>query len=438
MLPVAEASTHGHQHGQLPTALYLTAILIAVGGINGRYDVSTLHRQLIILLPFFLCTSSHFCFLRAALISPPGAVLHAPSTIMHTILQRLPAERARHRKRLPFQGRPDTAPLARAVTVIAGITVTGPITITQIIPINTAATATTTTTSSTTTPLFTGSDLPTETFSGLPITTPSTTPSAPVAPSAPAAPPAPSAPAVVLTSAQSLSAPVASASAINPGPSATEGQANSNGIAGVSTQHGLPTGAIVGITIACVLLVLGAFVFFIRQRALRNRKLHRNTAPWMGRPTNSSFEPRAVGASAFPPSTGAGNMGETSPGVSFARAQAQALAVRAPVPNMPAPMPSSYNNPTPAPGAVPAGAASAMVRYEFIPTLPDELSITTGERVRVLDEYDDGWALCANARGDQGMVPLECLDRGGSAALQVTDPQDYRDSRRTSSLGVRY
>jgi hypothetical protein len=73
------------------------------------------------------------------------------------------------------------------------------------------------------------------------------------------------------------------------------------------------------------------------------------------------------------------------------------------------------------------------VRYEFIPSLPDELSITTGEIVRVVAEYDDGWALCKNGRGDQGMVPVECLDRGASI-LQVDTEDRDRNSRRGSSL----
>jgi len=179
----------------------------------------------------------------------------------------------------------------------------------------------------------------------------------------------------------------------------------------------------VGITIACVMLILGAFIFFIRQRAVRNRKLRTQTAPWLGAPRsmNSSFEPREVNPYGSVPS-GAGNMGEASPGVSFARA---------PVPVPPTMPASSYNNPIAAP--VPGGAGStATVRYEFIPSLPDELSITTGEVVSVISEYDDGWTLCKNGRGDQGMVPLECLDRG-SAPAQDTQ-QDYRNSRRTSSL----
>ncbi|KAF7337871.1 SH3 domain-containing protein [Mycena venus] len=328
--------------------------------------------------------------------------------------QRLPAERVRHRKRLPFQGWPDAAPLpARQFTL------TGPITITTTIPRTTANADTTNT------PVV----LPP------PVSSPAATPSLPPPPSSPPPPPntnpptSPAPPVVSLSSGTAGTTPTPIASAINPGSSrtATEG-AQVNGGQAVSQQHGLPTGAVVGITIACVMLILGAFIFFIRQRALRNRKLRRQTAPWMGapRPTNNYGSGPSVG-----------NMGEASPGVSFARAQQAALAARPPVPpTMPA---SSYNNPIPVP--VPAGslANAATVRYEFIPSLPDELSITTGEVVRVLSEYDDGWALCKNGRGDQGMVPLECLDQASAPAQTLqAETQDYRNSRRTSSLRVGY
>ena len=53
----------------------------------------------------------------------------------------------------------------------------------------------------------------------------------------------------------------------------------------------------------------------------------------------------------------------------------------------------------------------ATVRRGFIPTLPDELPISNGEQVQVLNSYDDGWCLCLNGRGEQGVVPLECLQR---------------------------
>ncbi|KZP08719.1 hypothetical protein FIBSPDRAFT_686906, partial [Athelia psychrophila] len=66
----------------------------------------------------------------------------------------------------------------------------------------------------------------------------------------------------------------------------------------------------------------------------------------------------------------------------------------------------------------------------FIPCLPDELSISTGETVRVLARYDDGWAMCVNGTGEQGMVPTECLDSGNGRV----GSGDWRASRRVSSL----
>ncbi|KAJ7442178.1 hypothetical protein B0H11DRAFT_497527 [Mycena galericulata] len=45
----------------------------------------------------------------------------------------------------------------------------------------------------------------------------------------------------------------------------------------------------------------------------------------------------------------------------------------------------------------------------FAVTLPDELVVTMGEVLHVLSQYTDQWALCETARGELGMVPLECL-----------------------------
>ncbi|KAF8215406.1 kinase-like domain-containing protein [Mycena galopus ATCC 62051] len=61
------------------------------------------------------------------------------------------------------------------------------------------------------------------------------------------------------------------------------------------------------------------------------------------------------------------------------------------------------------------------VRYEYIPMLPDELFITTGEFMRMLSEYTDGWALCEDMRGKQGLVPVECLN-----PLRAGTPKDQR------------
>ncbi|KAG9041098.1 hypothetical protein FS842_002723 [Serendipita sp. 407] len=57
-------------------------------------------------------------------------------------------------------------------------------------------------------------------------------------------------------------------------------------------------------------------------------------------------------------------------------------------------------------------ALPATVKRTFTPSRPDELSILIGERVRVIIDYDDGWALCEKtATGEQGVIPQECLDR---------------------------
>jgi hypothetical protein len=51
----------------------------------------------------------------------------------------------------------------------------------------------------------------------------------------------------------------------------------------------------------------------------------------------------------------------------------------------------------------------ATVVNTFVTDLPDELVVSFGQRLSLLAEYDDGWTLCANEKGEQGMVPIECL-----------------------------
>ncbi|ERT03406.1 hypothetical protein HMPREF1624_01721 [Sporothrix schenckii ATCC 58251] len=50
------------------------------------------------------------------------------------------------------------------------------------------------------------------------------------------------------------------------------------------------------------------------------------------------------------------------------------------------------------------------VQLDFKPTLDDELDLRAGQLVRLLHEYDDGWALCIRLdRSKQGVVPRTCL-----------------------------
>lgn len=57
-------------------------------------------------------------------------------------------------------------------------------------------------------------------------------------------------------------------------------------------------------------------------------------------------------------------------------------------------------------------AASPVHRVvlDFSPTMDDELDLRIGQLVRVLHEYDDGWALCLRLdRSEQGVAPRACL-----------------------------
>ncbi|KIW62522.1 hypothetical protein PV04_10689 [Phialophora macrospora] len=50
------------------------------------------------------------------------------------------------------------------------------------------------------------------------------------------------------------------------------------------------------------------------------------------------------------------------------------------------------------------------VLMDFAPSMEDELELKSGQLVRMLHEYDDGWALCIRLdRSQQGVVPRTCL-----------------------------
>lgn len=58
----------------------------------------------------------------------------------------------------------------------------------------------------------------------------------------------------------------------------------------------------------------------------------------------------------------------------------------------------------------PVNSAVHRVQLDFNPTLDDELDMKAGDLVRLLHEYDDGWALCIRLdRSKQGVVPRTCL-----------------------------
>lgn len=80
-----------------------------------------------------------------------------------------------------------------------------------------------------------------------------------------------------------------------------------------------------------------------------------------------------------------------------------------------------------------------MVKQGFVRSLDDELVITPGETLLLVQAYDDGWCLCEKASPeglvDRGVVPLNCLEafNGASAAEQsVQIPQ----SAVTGHIGI--
>ena len=99
--------------------------------------------------------------------------------------------------------------------------------------------------------------------------------------------------------------------------------------------------------------------------------------------------------------------------------------------------PSVVTSPVYSPGLMSLSPYSTSVVCTFIPSLPDELTISVGETLRVLAGYEDGWSLCMNFRGKQGMVPNECLEKSFSSMGLLPPIGDYRASRssaRVSSL----
>ncbi|PPQ66188.1 hypothetical protein CVT26_011046 [Gymnopilus dilepis] len=324
---------------------------------------------------------------------------------------------------------------------VGGFTLTGPITLTIISTLPSSSTTTTSTSASSTVQTITTSSTSTTplTTSNVTSQTPLTSPSS----FSPASTPVPS---VILP-------PMTS--------TGVSEQMNAN--SDLSTTK-VPAGGIAGIVIGCLVLLGLVLFFLLRARSRRSRRKLRNTWTRNGPVgiSSTSFEPKPFVGDAVPPNT--------SPEMRFAPPttprpfQSDPLSVTIPSANaMPMP-PATYNNGDDIPQSAlsprasrvlsptsvysPTSAAlspsSATVVCTFIVSLPDELAIKVGETVRVLAEYDDGWALCMNASGEQGMVPIECLSRSPLAVVGSLGPsgllppmldRDGRGTRRISSLG---
>ena len=85
------------------------------------------------------------------------------------------------------------------------------------------------------------------------------------------------------------------------------------------------------------------------------------------------------------------------------------------------------------------------VRRAFVPSMPDEMAVDVGDLVRVVRQFDDGWAVVQNAGTDaQGLVPLDRIhddEKGASgpaflAKKRVSSYVRLRDSTFTrASVG---
>ncbi|KZL76347.1 variant SH3 domain-containing protein [Colletotrichum tofieldiae] len=75
----------------------------------------------------------------------------------------------------------------------------------------------------------------------------------------------------------------------------------------------------------------------------------------------------------------------------------------------------------------PANTTVHRVQLDFKPTLEDEMELRAGQLVRLLHEYDDGWALCIRLdRSQQGVVPRTCLS---TRAVKPRPPQAQEPPR---------
>ncbi len=217
-----------------------------------------------------------------------------------------------------------------------------------------------------------------------------------------------------------------------------------------------PSGGVIAAIVIVLLLAMGAVAFFVFRRYRIQRRVARR-ATWTTNLAPHSFDASLEKGVVHDPAVSSDARNETASQISKegeGNGQEKAvpavrnIARKPPLPYSPvspiAPSPSQSHISIPdtrAPSmdstSVPTVPSTPMpdiptlVRMTFVTQLPDELAITPGETVYIRTEFDDGWALCGNSRGEQGMVPLECLEGGGG---QFAGRSHLRTTRRASSL----
>ncbi|KAF9222956.1 hypothetical protein BS17DRAFT_796354 [Gyrodon lividus] len=60
-----------------------------------------------------------------------------------------------------------------------------------------------------------------------------------------------------------------------------------------------------------------------------------------------------------------------------------------------------------------------VIRRPFMPTMDDELAVLPGDKVRIMQVFDDGWAVVekftASKCNERGLIPVDCLREAGQA-----------------------
>ncbi|CAI6335045.1 unnamed protein product [Periconia digitata] len=133
---------------------------------------------------------------------------------------------------------------------------------------------------------------------------------------------------------------------------------------------------------------------------------------------NSATQPNANFANPAPAIAAAAAVAAAAPAARSAQAPKEPAspAWTDDIPASPGPAPSGplpiAANARPRNGPAPGPNNVHRVQLDFKPSMSDELGLRAGQLVRMLHEYDDGWALCVRMdRSQQGVVPRTCLSK---------------------------
>ncbi|KAF9479295.1 hypothetical protein BDN70DRAFT_878973 [Pholiota conissans] len=232
-------------------------------------------------------------------------------------------------------------------------------------------------------------------------------------------------------------------------PSATPSTAQSSGTGAQAnlstTSASLSAGGIAGIIIGCLTVLAAIFLFVLRRRFIKERQ--RSTGSWVRRV--GSISPFTFGEAEpkLSPAPQHQNLRPFQLGQDFdVESNRSSIPTVMPVPMAVQSPTSLYSSTTTAPSFgnrlppsenpfEPTFPMSTTVLHSFTVSLPDELSVSIGEKLTVLRKFDDGWALCTRENDERGMVPMECLAFGApSVTNSLGLSVEVRGSRRVSSL----